>query len=114
MKLANPFGGGLGKSGGTCGAVTGALMVIGLKYGTSDASDGKANAKVYEIGRKFLQEFRARNSTIICRDLLGFDVYTREKLISDEERAIFDLCPKYIQDAAEILDELIKQDIIVT
>jgi len=84
-------------------------MIIGLKYGTSDAADEKANATVYEIGRKFIQQFKSRNTTIICRDLLGFDVYTRERLVSDEERIIFDLCPKYIQDAAEIMDGLIKQ-----
>ncbi len=109
LKLANPFGGGLGKTGGTCGVVTGALMIIGLKYGTSDAADEKANAAVYEMGRKFMQKFKSRNTTTVCRDLLGFDVYTREKMVSDEERVIFDLCPKYIQDAAEIIDELMNQ-----
>jgi hypothetical protein len=84
-------------------------MIIGLKYGTSDAADEKANTKVYEIGRKFIQKFKSRNATVVCRDLLGFDVYTREKTVSDDERVIFDLCPKYIQEAAEIIDELIKQ-----
>jgi C_GCAxxG_C_C family probable redox protein len=107
LRIANPFGGGLGKTGGTCGAVAGAMMVIGLKYGTCDATDEKANARVYELGRKFIQEFRSRNATLICRELLGFDVYTRKKLVSDEERVIFDLCPKYIQDAAEILEGMI-------
>jgi len=104
LKLANPFGGGLGKTGETCGAVTGALMIIGLKYGTADAADKEANARVYECGRKFLKEFRSRNAALRCRDLMGFDVYTRKKILSDESRVIFDLCPKYIRDAAEILE----------
>jgi len=107
LRLSNPFGGGMGKTGETCGVVTGALMIIGLKYGTTDAADKEANAGAHEKGKNFINEFMRRNGFLPCRELLGFDIYTRQKLTTDENRAIFDLCPKYVRDAAEILEEMI-------
>ncbi|MBI5741857.1 MAG: C_GCAxxG_C_C family protein [Nitrospirae bacterium] len=107
LRLANPFGGGMGKTGETCGVVTGALMVLGLRYGTSDASDKKADGLAYESGREFIRKFMKRNASLSCRELTGFDVRTRKKLTADRDRVIFDLCPKYVLDAAEILEEML-------
>ncbi|RJQ50324.1 MAG: C_GCAxxG_C_C family protein [Nitrospiraceae bacterium] len=107
LRLANPFGGGIGKTGETCGAVIGALMVIGLRYGTSDPDDEMVNNRVYGLSRKFIEGFRSRNNSLTCRDLLGFDIYTHEKISPDKRRVIFDLCPKYIHDAAEILEGML-------
>ena len=98
----------MGKTGGTCGAVTGALMVIGLKYGTTDSEGKDTNERCYELGRKLMQEFTSRHRTTVCSELLGFDVYTRERLTADEDRIMFDNCQKYLQDASEIIEEIMK------
>lgn len=98
----------MGKTGGTCGAVTAALMVIGLKCGTTDSKDKDTNERCHDLGRKLMQEFTSRNRTTVCSELLGFDVYTRERLTADESRVIFDNCRKYIQDASEIIEEIMK------
>jgi len=109
VKIGSVFGGGMGKTGGTCGVVTGALMALGLKYGAIDAKDKETKAIGYELARKFIREFTSRNRATDCRELLGFDIYTRERLTADEGRVIFDNCRKYVQDAADILKEMMKR-----
>ena len=73
MKLSQSFGGGMGRLREVCGACTGAFMVLGLKFGTTDATDGQAKKELYEIVQKFAERFKEENGSgsIVCRDLLG-------------------------------------------
>jgi len=108
LKLASPFGAGMGSLGNTCGAVTGAFMVLGLKYGNSKVSEIKKKEKAYEITKEFVNEFKSRNDTIICKELLNCDISTpegRNKAI--EEGLFIKVCPKLVQDSAEILEKLL-------
>jgi C_GCAxxG_C_C family probable redox protein len=108
LKLADPFGGGMGLMGGTCGAVTGAFMVIGLKYGRTRADDKAAKAKAHRLVQEFVTRFKARNATIVCRDLLGCDISAPEGMKqANEKKLVTTLCPKFVQDAAEILEEIL-------
>ncbi len=107
MKIGNAFSGGMGLMGETCGAVTGAYMIIGLKYGAANAEDKEAKKKTYELIGKFTQKFKARNSTIICREMIGFDIGSKNKP-SDSGQIISDKCPKFIRDAAEIIEGLLE------
>ena len=66
------FGGGMCK-GEVCGACTGALMVLGMKYGQFDLNDTASRAKGRAMAVKFLDEFEKRKGSYICRDLLGCD-----------------------------------------
>ena len=56
LKVASGFGGGVGCMGGMCGALTGAIMVIGLRYGTTDATDkeGKMNLSALDVGAEIM------------------------------------------------------------
>ncbi len=108
LKLASPFGAGMGSLGNTCGAVTGAFMVLGLKYGNSKVGEMKKKEKAYEITKEFVERFKSRNSTIMCKDLLNCDISTfegRNKAI--EEKFFIEICPKFVRDSAEILEELL-------
>ncbi len=106
LKLACGFGGGM-RMAETCGAVTGAFMVIGLKYGPSDAEDKNAKEKTYELVREFTEKFNSRNGSVICKELLGCDISTREGAkIAKENNLRSSLCPKMIRDAAEIIEEM--------
>jgi len=108
LRLADPFGGGMGRMAETCGAVTGAFMVIGLKHGRTRADDKAAKATTHRLVQGFVERFKARNTTIVCRDLLGCDISTPEGLKQAYDRKIvFTLCPKLVQDAAEILEEIL-------
>jgi C_GCAxxG_C_C family probable redox protein len=107
LKIATGFGAGMGRMGETCGAVTGAFMVIGLKYGKSKADDNQAREKTYELVREFVSRFKARNGSIVCKELLGCDLSTPEGMkLAKETGVAATLCPKFVQNAAEILKEI--------
>ncbi len=109
LKVAGPFGRGMGRMGETCGAVTGALMAIGLKYGQTVGEDKAAKEKSYELARQFAERFNARNrGCLTCRELLGADISTPEGLQKLREKQAFTtMCPKFVRDAAEIVEELL-------
>ena len=106
LRVAGMFGAGMGRMGNVCGAVTGAFMVIGLKYSkTKDGEDGKRD-QGYALVRQFADEFRACNGSILCRELLGCDISTPEGLAQARDNSTFStLCPKLVENAVEILEQ---------
>ncbi len=110
-RIAAPFGAGMGRMGWTCGAVTGALMVIGLRYGHDAAEDVETKERMYEIERRFLSLFKERNGSFGCTELIGRDLSTEEGLESARAEGLFEkVCPKYVEDAAEILEDILRGD----
>lgn len=107
LKVSSAFGGGMGRMGETCGAVTGAYMVIGLKYGRTSVKDKKAKIKTYRLVREFATRFKSLNGSTKCKELLGADMSTSEgaRLVK-EKKLITCLCPKFLHDAISILDEI--------
>lgn len=95
--------------GETCGAVIGACMVIGLKHAKTKARDDVSREKTDELVHEFVTRFKARNKSIICKELLQCDISTREGLKSAKKEKHFKKrCPKFVQDAAEILEDILK------
>jgi len=91
---------GLGKE---CGAVTGAFMVIGLSI-QHEKDEKDARYKAYDLVKKFKNRFEARHGTILCKDLLGVDVGTREGREKAVKEKLFQtLCPEFVKTAAELL-----------
>lgn len=108
LRVAGAFGGGMARMGLTCGAVTGSMMVIGLKYGQVKEGDSQAKDKTYALVRRFVEEFKARNGSIVCRELLGYDISTPEGMQMIKEKGLTtSLCPKLVRDAVEILEQLL-------
>lgn len=107
LRIAAPFGGGIGRLGETCGAVTGAIMAIGLRYGGTAASDPEAKAALYQRVRDLVTRFKARHGSIICRDLLACDLSTPEgwqqAVARDTHHTV---CPAFVRSAVEIAAEL--------
>jgi C_GCAxxG_C_C family probable redox protein len=109
LRIAGAFGGGMGRLGETCGAVSGAVMVLGLKFGCAVAGDLKSRENAYASVREFVHRFKGRNVSTLCRDLLDCDISTPEGIKrAKEEGLIKKTCPKLVRDAAEILDQLIE------
>ena len=101
LKIGACFGSGMRK-GEVCGACTGALMVLGLKYGES-------KEKSNEACERFLDEFKKENGSYICNDLLGCDISTPEGVEFAVENNLFnELCPKMVESAAKITKKIIK------
>ena len=105
--IASGFGGGFGRLQETCGAVTGAIMVIGCRFFNKDnLKDSKEI--VYQHTRDFIKKFRRRNGSISCLELIGVDFSTEEGLREAREKDLFKKkCDKYVRDACEILEEII-------
>jgi len=98
----------MGRMGEQCGAVTGAFMVIGLKYGKAKAADEGARDRTYELVREFVTRFRSRHGSIVCRELLGYDLSNPQEGELAKKKGLFDtLCPQLVRDAAEILEEIL-------
>lgn len=104
LKIGACFGSGMRK-GEVCGACTGALMALGLKYGDS-------KEKSDEVCEKFLNEFEKENSSYICRDLLNCDISTPEGVSYALEKNLFkEFCPKMVESAAIITEKIINDEI---
>ena len=92
--------------GNECGAVTGAFMVIGLSI-RQPKDEKDARFKAYDFVKRFKNRFEARHGTILCRDLLGVDVGTREgREKAVKENLYRTLCPDFVKTAAEVLVDL--------
>jgi C_GCAxxG_C_C family probable redox protein len=108
FRVACGFGGGCARLGLTCGAVTGAYMVIGLKYGKAKADDNDAKEKTYAFVQEFSKQFIERNKSLNCTELLGCDLGTPEgRTKAKEQNLIVTICEKLVRDAAEILEEIL-------
>ena len=105
-RLAAAFGGGMGRMGGTCGAVSGALMALGLEYG---GPDKEAKAKTYEMVREFARRFQAANGSTVCNDLLGCDISTEEGHKYASENRIPEVCPGVVRSATEIAEQMLAE-----
>ena len=107
LKIGACFGSGMRK-GEVCGACTGALMVLGLKYGHSQVGDIESKLKTDEITDKFLDEFKKENKSYICKELLNCDVSTKEGLNYAIDNNLFtEFCPKMVESASRITKKLI-------
>jgi C_GCAxxG_C_C family probable redox protein len=110
LKIACAFGGGMGRQQHTCGAVTGALMVLGLKYGKSLNDPEEKKELTYSKTKKFFTEFKQLNGSTVCRDLLdGLDMNDPEDHKKIIDQKLFDIqCEKYVADAVNIVEKLVK------
>lgn len=107
FKVATGFGGGMRMS-ETCGAVTGAFMVLGLKYGNITTQNQQAKTRTYEMIEEYTTRFKSRNGSVVCRDLLGCDISTQEGRKKAQNDDLFStICPEMVKSAAEILEELL-------
>lgn len=109
ISVASSFGGGIARTGKTCGAVTGALMVLGMKQWNSEVEKEEAKAHVYNVSNQLMQEFEARNNALNCEELLGVSVSTPEgRAVVKANQLSSKVCHRVINDVTEILDKLIK------
>lgn len=73
VKIASGFGGGIARRREVCGAVSGAVMVLSMVHGYSDAQANEQKKKLYEEVRGVLKAFEDETGSIICRELLNLE-----------------------------------------
>jgi C_GCAxxG_C_C family probable redox protein len=107
-KVASAFGAGVAKTGEICGAVSGALMVIGLSQRPEDIQDASSREKVYAEARKFIEAFKARNASVHCTELVGYDLSDPKQFAEAREKKVFATrCSKLVRDAGVILEGIL-------
>ncbi len=111
LRLAAPFGGGIGRQREVCGAVSGMCLVAGALYGYDDRDDKAAKAAHYKMIQELCEEFRKRaGGSIICRDLLGGEGKDTDATPTPRTEAYYKKrpCAELVGEAADILDAYIK------
>lgn len=105
FKLGRAFGAGMGM-GWECGAVTGALLILGFNVQEAP-TEKETRFKVYDLVKKFVRLFEEKHGTILCKDLLGADLGTPEGRHQAIKDNLFGtLCPGFVRDAAQILADM--------
>jgi C_GCAxxG_C_C family probable redox protein len=108
-RIAACFGGGVGRSGQVCGAVSGALMVLGLHYWDETAELAPTKERLYQLSGEFMDRFAALHGTTQCRELLGYTLRDPVQLEKAKADGLFTTrCPGYIRDSIALLEEFIK------
>ena len=109
QRTAACFGAGMGRMGRDCGAVTGALMALGLAYGSADPSQA-LKLRAYGAAREFVRRFIERRGTIVCRELVGFDLSDEAQLAAAKEAGVFTkICTPLVREAVEILEAMLAE-----
>jgi C_GCAxxG_C_C family probable redox protein len=107
MSIATGFGAGMGKMQETCGAVTGAFMVLGLHNGEQYSDNGSRKQHTYKMIQVFSKEFKAKHGSIHCKALINCDLNTEEGQIFAHENNVFeDICERCVATAIELVEKM--------
>ena len=110
LRLGGSFGGGMCK-GEVCGACTGALMVIGLKYGQSVPGDEAAKQICSQKTVQFLNAFEAKHGSYLCRKLIGYNLASDMEREAARAAGVFvRICPQMIRTAVELTETLLGKE----
>ena len=112
MKLAGPFGGGMGRMREVCGAVSGMLMALGLLCGGETVLAQDEKAALYAAVQALAAEFRAENGSIICRELLAGQAPAADPTPEARTPGYYQkrACAQYCGCAAALLDRYIERN----
>ena len=107
LKISAGFGGGMGKQQETCGAVTGAIMVLGLLKGEDVNNNDELKAETYSSVKELSREFTAAYKTTSCRELIGCDLNTPEGSAKfKEDKLMENVCAGCVAKAVQIVESI--------
>ena len=105
-KVASAFGGGIGRRGSLCGALTGGVIAIGLRYGTNTPSSS-TREQAYSMALEFFKRFEKECGSVLCRDLIGYDLTNPEGLEAARSADVFmQKCVHFTRKAVEALIDM--------
>jgi C_GCAxxG_C_C family probable redox protein len=111
LRISCAFGGGMGRQQQTCGAVTGALMALGMKYGKALNDPEERKQLTYAKTRELFEEFIKIHGSTNCRDLLeGLNMTDPEEHKKIMEKNLFEInCEQYVASAVRIAEVLLSE-----
>jgi len=107
LRIASSFGGGIGRMRQTCGAACGMFLLAGLESGTSDPSNQNAKAANYKLVQELAAEFKKRNGSLICAELLGLKKPEGSHVPEERTENYYKKrpCSEMVEEAARIYSE---------
>ncbi|MCR5404237.1 MAG: C-GCAxxG-C-C family protein [Butyrivibrio sp.] len=111
-KMASSFGGGMGRLREVCGSVSGMFMIAGLLYGYDGPETGQVKADHYARIQELARRFEEKHGSIVCREMLGLSVRRDAPVPEARTQEYYKKrpCAEIIGDAAEILEQYIKEN----
>lgn len=111
LKIASPFGGGMGRLREVCGSVSGMFMVLGFVKGYNEPGNYEGKKELYEHVQELARRYEEANGSIICRDLLGLNVKKEEATPEKRTEEYYKKrpCAEKIGSAAEILEQYLNE-----
>jgi len=113
-RLISSFGGGMGRLREVCGAVSGALLVLGWLKGYSDPTDDEAKKKHYALVQEFAGRFKELHGSIVCREMLrGVPLKQENTHVPEARTAEYYKtrpCARFVEDAVMILEDLLAEN----
>ncbi|MGD0172749.1 MAG: C-GCAxxG-C-C family protein [Halobacteriota archaeon] len=106
LRLSQGFVGGMSQTDNICGALSGGIMVIGLRYASPRADDIEAKGKTVAAVNEFLQEFKKLHGSINCTDLLGYNLSDLQER-AEGKKNIPMRCPPLVLDAVKLVEKLV-------
>lgn len=107
-RIAAGLGAGMARTGGICGAVSGAVLILGLAYGGGLEDAGPARERTYAAVQEFVAGFRAAQGSVSCTGLLGYDLGNPdESALARQDGVVRRVCPGLVRAAAELLEEML-------
>lgn len=105
QKMAVAFGGGMSKAGKTCGCLSGALMVIGLKYGEDSVKIIANRIKSYNEGKRFMKNFDETFGATDCYELIKLDLNNKEDMEQAQAKVFGSRCKNMVGKTVELLEK---------
>lgn len=108
LKLSCGLGAGMGRQGEVCGAVSGGIIVLGLKFGRGKNDKRTETDLTYSKVREFMSRFSDKHGSCLCRELLsGCDLATQDGQAYYKENECFNLiCRPCVRDAAAMVEDM--------
>jgi C_GCAxxG_C_C family probable redox protein len=108
LRISQGFSAGMSRTDNICGALSGAIMVIGLRYGSPRADDIEAKNKTFTAVAELLQKFKKLHDSVDCTDLLGYNLSDQQQLAEAMKNKVMPArCPGFIRDAVAILEAMV-------
>lgn len=108
VRLATGFGGGIGCSGDVCGALSGGVMALGMRFGRLDEHDDAAKERCYTAAAELRSRFREACGAVDCRDLTGLDLSTEAGRSEADQCGVHKtVCIQCVREAAQIVAVLL-------
>jgi C_GCAxxG_C_C family probable redox protein len=110
LKLSKFLGFGYLFRGDYCGAISGALLIYGLKYSSGEIYNELSDEVFYHLAKEHIRRFEKIHGSCLCKDLLTSDLSTDEGMSYIRDNNLFNLkCPKFVNDSAQILTQIISE-----